>query len=472
MNELDFSDPNFDFAGQAEILARALKRSQKLQDTPINAEGIGGPGIYARSSPLSGVGAFLSRGAGAYDQAQAEKQNSAMNSAQLQRYDELSRQINAPGTKVLKKTLGNVGPQEDGSALPGTQVTETVGLDYSNPDEAVLENSRKQALAAQMAKLNLPQAQKAAEIYLNKGAAFPETIAKMRMEQVERGEQNAMKLKEIEAQKERDAAAALERDRARAQDKKDMVMLAASLRPPPASKGGGEVDPAAADLIAARFIEGDKNALMGISRNANLHGAVMASIARQAKEQGVDAKELVMRGLEYGGASAEQRTVGTQAANVQMAANEANKMIDVATDLSNKVPRTEFPAMNAAGNVIRKQSGDPNVVAFNQSIDSLINGYARAINPKGVATVADKKRAHETLAAAFSTGQFDATTAVMRREMEAALAAPKTAREQARQARVGGGEAKPDQNADARAWLAANPNDPRAAAVRAKLEGK
>ena len=64
-----------------------------------------------------------------------------------------------------------------------------------------------------MAKLNLPQAQKAAEIYLNKGAAFPETIAKMRMEQVERGEQNAMKLKEIEAQKERDAAAALERDR-------------------------------------------------------------------------------------------------------------------------------------------------------------------------------------------------------------------------------------------------------------------
>ena len=50
--------------------------------------------------------------------------------------------------------------------------------------------------------------------------------------------------------------------------------------------------------------------------------------------------------------------------------------------------------------------------------------------------------------------------------------APKTARAQAREARVGGGEAKPDQNADARAWLAANPNDPRAAAVRAKLEGK
>jgi hypothetical protein len=237
-------------------------------------------------------------------------------------------------------------------------------------------------------------------------------------------------------------------------------------------KGAGDVDPAAADLIAARFIEGDKNALMGISRNAALHGAVMASIARQAKEQGVDAKELVQRGLEYGGASAEQRTVGTQAANVQMAANEANQMITIASDLSKKIPRTEFPTINAAGNIIRKQSGDPNVVGFNQAIDSLINGYARAINPKGVATVADKKRAHETLSAAFSDGQFDAVAGVMRQEMQAALKAPQEARKSAREARVGGGDAKSDQNADARAWLAANPNDPRAAAVRAKLEGK
>ena len=92
--------------------------------------------------------------------------------------------------------------------------------------------------------------------------------------------------------------------------RKETAQLVASLKASGGGKGAGEVDPAAADLIAARFIEGDKNALMGISRNAALHGAVMASIARQAKEQGVDAKELVMRGLEYGGASAEQRTVG------------------------------------------------------------------------------------------------------------------------------------------------------------------
>lgn len=203
--------------------------------------------------------------------------------------------------------------------------------------------------------------------------------------------------------------------------------------------GGDAVNQDAADLIAGRFINGDKSALIGISRNKALHSAVMTSIARQAKEQGIDAKELVQLGLEYTGASTEQKTIGNQAANVAMAANEANQMIDVAADLSKKIPRTEFPTINAAGNIIRKQSGDPNVVAFNQAIDSLVNGYARAINPKGVATVADKKRAHETLNAAFSSGQFDSTVAVMRREMNAALNAPVEARRGAREARLGTG---------------------------------
>jgi hypothetical protein len=135
--------------------------------------------------------------------------------------------------------------------------------------------------------------------------------------------------------------------------------------------------------------------------------------------------------------------MGTQSANVKMAAEEANKMIDIANGLSKSVPRSEFPTLNAAGNVILRNTGDPNIAAFNQSIDSLINGYARAINPRGVATVADKKRAHDTLSAAFSSGQFDATTKVMRQEMEAALSAPKSARASARQERVGGGEKEP-----------------------------
>ena len=170
--EYDFEDPNFDFAGNAEIIAQRLRRAREMQNVEA-PNGVSAPGVFAMSRP--DIGGAIQRGVGRYEQAQAEQARGSMNTEQLRRYDELSRGLN-----------------------------EMKPIDYSNPDEAVLENSRKQALAAQMAKLNLPQAQKAAEIYLNKGAAFPETIAKMKMEQIERGEQNALKLAEIEAQKRRD----------------------------------------------------------------------------------------------------------------------------------------------------------------------------------------------------------------------------------------------------------------------------
>jgi len=225
--------------------------------------------------------------------------------------------------------------------------------------------------------------------------------------------------------------------------RKETAQLVASLKASGAKAGEGAVDQDAADLIASRFVEGDKNALMGISRNKALHGAVMASIARQAKEQGIDAKELVQRGLEYTADTSFNRTVGGILGNVTSAANEASAMIPIASDLSKKVSRTDFPTMNVVGNIVKKQTGDPNVVAFDQSIDSLINGYARAINPKGVATVSDKKRAHERLNTAFSTGQFDAVVGVMQREMEAALKAPVEARKTGRETRLGTGEAKP-----------------------------
>lgn len=192
MAEYDFSDPNYDFAGRAEILARALKQSQKLQDTPILGDMVGSSGgVKFASGP--NWGSFLSRGAGAVDQQRAEAENTAMNSEQLRRYDELSRQINEPGGKVLKKTLGNVGPQEDGTALPGTVVEERVPLDYSNPDDLTADNARRMGLAGQLMKLNLPQAQKVAQDYLSKGAAFPETIAQLRMKQIEAGQQAAQR---------------------------------------------------------------------------------------------------------------------------------------------------------------------------------------------------------------------------------------------------------------------------------------
>jgi hypothetical protein len=436
-----YTDPNLDFGLEQELLIKALKESEAQRAARIQGAGLSPQGRFdltAESSPGGQLAAGLDRIVGNITKPQVEQNMRDLRGEETRRYDELTRQINEPQTKtvkVLKRALGE--DLSEGPSVQTVQEEQQVPLDYSNPDDLMAMNTRRMEIAGQMSKL--PMAQKMAQTYLDKGAAFPETVAKMRMDQIERGQQAAQK-----------ALDAKERQQAQIDNQKWMAQLSADTRMTlgqmaAAAKASGKSESAvnqdAADFIAGRFLEGDKSALIGISRNKELHAAVMASIARQANDPNnpVSPKEAVQRGLEYTGASAEQRTMGTQSANVAMAAQEANKMIDIATNLSKSVPRSEFPTLNAAGNVINKNTGDPNITAFNQSIDSLINGYARAINPRGVATVADKKRAHDTLSAAFSSGQFDATTKVMRQEMEAALAAPQSARASARESRVGGG---------------------------------
>ena len=109
--EYDFEDPNFDFAGNAEIIAAKLRKAREMQNTEA-PRGIHAGNMFVASRP--DIGGVLNNAVGRYEQAQAEQARGSMNTEQLRRYDELSRGLN-----------------------------EMKPIDYSNPDEAVLENSRK-----------------------------------------------------------------------------------------------------------------------------------------------------------------------------------------------------------------------------------------------------------------------------------------------------------------------------------------
>ena len=124
---------------------------------------------------------------------------------------------------------------------------------------------------------------------------------------------------------------------------------------------------------------------------------------------------------ENAGMTSGQRAIGTQIANVQVAANETKKMIDIARTYVDKVNPTDYPVLNAAGNFIAKNTGDPAVVGLATSLNAAVNTYARAINPKGVATVSDKNHAREILTLAMAKGQLNEAFNVMTQEMGAAL---------------------------------------------------
>ena len=108
-------------------------------------------------------------------------------------------------------------------------------------------------------------------------------------------------------------------------------------------------------------------------------------------------------------------------------------MIPIVEQYAKLVNPTDFPAVNAVGNFVARQGGGESVVGLAASLNALVNAYARAINPKGVATVSDKNHAREIINSAMSSGQINTALNVMRAEMSAAMAAPKQVKESMRQ---------------------------------------
>lgn len=139
------------------------------------------------------------------------------------------------------------------------------------------------------------------------------------------------------------------------------------------------------------------------------------------------------------GAAAGARTAGTTTANIEIASDEANRMIGVLRDIIPTVNLTNYPSINAVQNAVSRGTGGIEVVKLNTAINSLINAYARAINPRGQPTVSDKNHAREVINAAMSKGQLAGALEVMEAEMRAALEAATAAG--ARRGKAGGEKA-------------------------------
>ena len=188
-----------------------------------------------------------------------------------------------------------------------------------------------------------------------------------------------------------------------------------------------EISDDTAKLMATQYLAGDKTIFTNLGRGAQ--GAqnvvkVRNEITALAKEQGLKGQDLALRIAEFNGLVSGERALGTRAANVEMFAGEAYKMMDVARKASLDVPRGEWVSVNKALQAFEKQTGDPKIVAFGAAINTLVNTYAKAIAGGGQATVSDKDHARGMLEAAFSQAQFEAVLDTLGKELEAARAAP------------------------------------------------
>jgi len=187
----------------------------------------------------------------------------------------------------------------------------------------------------------------------------------------------------------------------------------------------GELTPETRDFAANLVAQGGAMPNLGMGKAAAKMRSEILSRAAQIATEGSGsaaggAADVLTNKAGLIGRAAEERVLGAQGANVALASSEARKMIELAKGYSAAIDRTQYPSINAIQNAVNKGTGDKNIVALNTALNSLVNSYARAINPKGIATVSDKNHAREIVNANYANGQLDAIFSVMDEEMKAA----------------------------------------------------
>lgn len=194
-----------------------------------------------------------------------------------------------------------------------------------------------------------------------------------------------------------------------------------------ADNNNASLDPDTVNAMAKQYMAGDKSVLQNIGRGnqgASNLVALRKEITNEMTKQGISPETQALKMAEFTGLTRGEGVLGARTAQIGMAVNEAKQLIPLALDASQSVDRTNYPSLNAIELAVKKGTGDENAVRFNVANNSLVNVYARAINPSGASTVSDKEHAREILETAFSKGQYAAGVNQLQLEMEAAQKSP------------------------------------------------
>lgn len=195
------------------------------------------------------------------------------------------------------------------------------------------------------------------------------------------------------------------------------------------------LDEATTSAMAAQYLAGDRTVMQNLGRGAQGAANVVKlrnEIYKQAQEAGLNGRDIVDNFNEQAGALAGQRAVGTRAANISLAANEANNMIPIALAASDKLPRSQYMPWNKMVQAVQKGSSSPELASFVAATNSLVNSYVRAVSPSGVPTDSMREHAYSMLNAAQGPEAYKAVIDTMKQEMKAALEAPSQVKKELR----------------------------------------
>jgi hypothetical protein len=208
----------------------------------------------------------------------------------------------------------------------------------------------------------------------------------------------------------------------------------------------GLLPPEAVDQLARQARAGDSaGVFVALNRGGQAQqnaAAVKKRMAELAIENGETGTEQAQRNSQYKADSSGLRTIANTNANIEYAANTANRAIDLAAESIKNVPRGQFVPFNRLRQMVDNNMSSPAQADLYAKTNTLVNEYARFTSPKGQPTDSQRAHAWDMLNTAMGPDAYMAVLNAMRQEIASGKAAGADTRRDL-SGTIGGGQQAP-----------------------------
>jgi hypothetical protein len=186
-----------------------------------------------------------------------------------------------------------------------------------------------------------------------------------------------------------------------------------------ATKGGGLNDQAVEDL-ARQYMMTGKMPAMGVGKDsADARKAVLNKYSELMRSDAKTPEEQLAKQEAFKAASHSLSNLQKQKDSILSFANTADKNLDLADRLSDKVIRSNSPFFNKYLLSGRKDFlGDPDVAALHSGVQTAVNEYAKVVSGNGGSSDAARAHAEAMLNEAQTPQQFKAVIKVLKEEVQ------------------------------------------------------
>lgn len=179
--------------------------------------------------------------------------------------------------------------------------------------------------------------------------------------------------------------------------------------------------PEQADFMAVQHAFGNTGVTQGVRSKVGAYGAniIKARGAQYWMDRGLNPQDANAAQAEFAAMKHGAQTLATLDARMTAALSKAKATAPIVLDLSKRLPRTEYPTLNAIKQAVQKGTGNKDIIQFNIAMETLASNFGSTMGMgNSVLTDFQTQRAQKLLEMRYSEGQIEAGVAQILTEIE------------------------------------------------------